>query len=409
MCWARFNANQNSNSIFFAASSDGGRSFVTKRVSRTVVGSQFCDIAVTKTGDVYVAWRQFESAGNGRRLQENAVVFVKSENGGRTFTGPEVAQPFLGWDPGDETVNAPAYGQAKFAACQSADAGPGACRSSGPQAFARDCGDGPFACQSGYVFSRANSQVRITADPTAAGDGDEVFVVVDASVPGSQTDTGTTYGTVVQGVGTQASIYGFGTSDGGASWSTPARIDPQAAGHQFFPDIDANDGVLHAVWQDSRDDPSTGPPSTPSGGDFRTKPISNQWVASNPPGAVSTGDNVGVHSYYATSSDGGASWSSERVSEVGTNPQFEQFGDRDAAFFGDYNYISAAAGSVLMTWTDSRDTVQGDDPRYPVDGMDGFDVLQCRAANSDGTFGPDTCPNVGGLDQNIYGAVLAAP
>jgi hypothetical protein len=49
--------------------------------------------------------------------------------------------------------------------------------------------------------------------------------------------------------------------------------------------------------------------------------------------------------------------------------------------------------------------VAGIDPRYPVDGRDGFDVLQCRAANPDGTFGPDTCPNAGGLDQNIYGAV----
>ncbi|MGH3372591.1 MAG: hypothetical protein ACRDPR_21605, partial [Nocardioidaceae bacterium] len=24
----------------------------------------------------------------------------------------------------------------------------------------------------------------------------------------------------------------------------------------------------------------------------------------------------------------------------------------------------------------------------------------------DGTFGPDTCPNAGGLDQNIYAAVI---
>ena len=88
-------------------------------------------------------------------------------------------------------------------------------------------------------------------------------------------------------------------------------------------------------------------------------------------------------------------------------PQYEQFGDRDVPFFGDYNYISSAAGTVLMTWTDSRDTEPGTDPRYTNgDGTDGFDVLQCRAANPDGTFGPDTCPNDGGLDQNIYGATV---
>lgn len=86
-------------------------------------------------------------------------------------------------------------------------------------------------------------------------------------------------------------------------------------------------------------------------------------------------------------------------------PQYEQFGDRDVPFFGDYNYIAASGSTVLLTWPDERDAVPGIDPRYTNgDGTDGFDVLQCRAANPDGTFGPDTCPNDGGLDQNIYGA-----
>jgi hypothetical protein len=366
------------------------------------VGNQFCDIAVTKNGQVYVGWRQYESTGEGERLQDNALVYVKSTNGGRTFSAPKVAAKFAGWDPGDETASPAAYGQARYDACLAADGGPGGCRGPEPRAFARDCGDGPFACESGYVFSRANTQVRLTADPTAAGNASEVFVVVDASVPGSETDTGTTYGTVQQGVGTQASVYFLKTTNGGASWTTPARIDPQAKGHQFFPDIDANSGVLHAIWQDSRSDTASGPD-----GNWLQAPISNVWVPANPPGAVSAGSNVGVHTFYATSTNGGASWTSEQVSEVGTNPQFEQFGDRDVPFFGDYNYISAASGTVLLTWTDSRDTVQGDDPRYPVDGKDGFDVLQCRTQNAEGVWSADTCPNAGGLDQNIYGAVIA--
>lgn len=94
------------------------------------------------------------------------------------------------------------------------------------------------------------------------------------------------------------------------------------------------------------------------------------------------------------------------MSDAVTMPQYEQFGDRDVPFFGDYNYIAASGSTVLMTWTDHRDVVAGVDPRYPVDGTDGFDVRQCRVANPDGTFGPDTCPNDGGLDQNIYGAVV---
>jgi hypothetical protein len=157
------------------------------------------------------------------------------------------------------------------------------------------------------------------------------------------------------------------------------------------------------VWQDSRADTSTGP----NGGDFRTKPISNQWVSANPPGATSAGPTVDA--YYATSDDGGDSWTSTVVSTAKTNPQFEQFGDRDVPFFGDYNYISSAAGTVLMAWTDSRDTVPGTDPRYPIDGVDGFDVKQCRTQNADGTWSADTCPNDGGLNQNIYGAVVTVP
>ena len=61
---------------------------------------------------------------------------------------------------------------------------------------------------------------------------------------------------------------------------------------------------------------------------------------------------------------------------------------------------------TLGAWTDQRDTVPGTDPRYTNgDGTDGFDVHQCRTQNPDGTFSADTCPDDGGLDQNIFGLV----
>ena len=87
-----------------------------------------------------------------------------------------------------------------------------------------------------------------------AGDGNDAYVVVEASVPGSQTSTGTTYGTIDPGAGSQGSIYFSKTTDGGATWSPPMRIDPQATGHQFYPDIDIDNGVLYAVYHDSRND-----------------------------------------------------------------------------------------------------------------------------------------------------------
>jgi hypothetical protein len=98
-------------------------------------------------------------------------------------------------------------------------------------------------------------------------------------------------------------------------------------------------------------------------------------------------------------------------------PQYEQFGNRDIPFFGDYNYIDAVGTIVLMDWTDQRDpteTKPGIDPRYdiplvaPDDGTDGFDVLQCRVQNADGSWSADRCPNAGGLDQNIFGAILGS-
>ncbi|MGH3716283.1 MAG: sialidase family protein [Micromonosporaceae bacterium] len=398
MCWARFTASAQNNGVYFAASSDGGRSFKIQKVSESVHGSQFCDIAVTRNGSVYVAWRQFTFKAGTGQLQDNAVIVTKSTNGGKKFSKPRTVTNIVGWDLSDQTVNAAAYGQARYNSCLAGDLGPGSCASPDPVATARSCGDGPFACQSGYTFFRANSQVRIAADPTALGPADAAYVVYDGSVPGSEVPTGTTYGTVSQGVGTQAAVY-LTATNGGATWSAPTRVDAQAKGHQFFPDIVADSGRLHVTWQDSRADTATGP----NGGDFRTVPIGNQWVASNPPGAVSSGG--AVHTFYATAPIGG-SFTVSQVSTVAIQPQYEQFGNRDTPFFGDYNYIAAAGNSVFMTWTDERDTVPGTDPRYPVDGTDGFDVHQCRVQNPDGSWGADTCPDVGGLDQNIYGAVV---
>jgi len=398
MCYARFTGSGSNNGVFFLRSSDAARSFDRQKISEGVHGSQFCDIAVTRNGTVYVVWRQFEF----QQQQTDAVVFVKSTNGGRSFTKPEIVNPFIPWDLGDQTVSPVENGQARYDACLSGDGTLGGCAGPEPRATARDCGDGPFACQSGYVFFRADSQTRVTADPTSLGNPNAAYIVYEASVPGSQTPTGTTYGTLGSGTGTQASVYLVQTTSGGASWSAPARVDPQPKGHQFFPDIDANGGLLHVVYHDSRNDCSTGPTGTV--GDFRTVPISHQWVAANPPGGIACGG--GLDTFYATKPAAGGTWTTLDVSTVTQMPQYEQFGNRDVPFHGDYNYISASGDTVLMSWTDQRDTLPGTDPRYPLDGTDGFDVFQTRlCTGSPPVCGPDTTPNAGGLDQNLYGFI----
>jgi hypothetical protein len=378
LCWARFTGGVN-NFVELATSTDGGRTFKIQKISESIHGNQGCDIGITRTGTVFVAWRQFEftPGQDVPQKQNDAVAWAKSTDGGKSFTKPAIAFEFTHFDMNDLSLA-------------------GARR--------RDCGDGPQACQSGYVFGRVDSGPRITADPVA-GEGDDAYVVVEASVPGTQTSTGATYGTIDFGTGGQGSIYFSRTTNGGATWSAPTRIDPQATGHQFYPDIDIDNGVLYAVYHDSRNDDALGPPGTTA--DFRTMPFGNRWVG----GAAGSIAGIGLETWYSFSTDAGATWSHAKASEVTYLLNYEQFGNRDVPFFGDYNYVDVVGSTVVMTWTDSRETVPGTDPRYdvasvtPDDGTDGFDVLQCRVF-SNNTFSADNCPNAGGLDQNIFGLVL---
>jgi|GEM_PF-411622 len=423
VCWAQFLGVAGNNGVWFSRSTDGGQTYSQpQKISEGIHGSQFCDIAVTANGTVYVTWRQFEF--NKGQRQRDAVVIAKSTNGGATFTKPAVVTEFIHWDVGDlagvpkevrEEAMEEACDQGDGVECAEREGEKGAEREQTPT---RDCGDGPFVCESGYVFFREDSQTRIAADPTDTAHPSAAYIVYNATVPGSETPTGTSYGTVEPGIGSQGQLYFIRTLNG-TSWTggnggagTGTRITPgQAKGHQFFPDVDANAGTLHVVWQDSRNDTASGPPTTPSGGDYRTVPIANRWVASNPPGSVSVGVGIGVQSFYASSTNGGASWTEQLVSGASQMPQYEQFGNRDIPFFGDYNSIAAVGTTVLMDWTDQRDPVEtkpGTDPRYTNgDGTDGFDVLQCRLFNATtSTWSADNCPNAGGLDQNIFGAIL---
>ena len=400
VCWARFTASAANNFIEFARSTDGGRTWTTQKISESVHGSQECDIAVTKTGMVFVTWRQYEFKANQGQRQRDAIAWVRSTDGGASFTKPAVAHEFTHWDMGDEAANPVANGQARFESCQAADGTLGGCEGPEPKQSARDCGDGPFLCQTGYVFGRVNSAPRNAADPVA-GEGDELYVVVEASVPNTERLTGTTYGTIVPGTASQGAIFFTKTENAGRNWSPLTRIDPQPKGNQFYPDIDANNGKLHVVWQDTRVDTATGPD-----GHWSTVPFENHHTA-NPPGATSSA--AGVQSFYSSSSATGTpSWTTTLASSVAYKLNWEQFGNRDIPFFGDYNYISAVGSKVLMTWADGRDTRPGVDPRYTNgDGTDGFEVFQTRACTgTPPSCGADTTPNAGGLDQNIWGLVI---
>jgi len=168
-------------------------------------------------------------------------------------------------------------------------------------------------------------------------------------------------------------------------WSTPTLLAPTARGHQFYPDINADGGVLHAVWHDSRNDLAY---------DVQYPPGNNGALRDTGGFATAT---PGLDTYGASSRDGGKTWAVARLSSVTQMPNYEMFGDRQVPFHGDYNYVSSVGPFAFNVWTDTREVAPGDDPRYV--GGAGFDVKQCRNP------GPsDTCPNDGGLDQDIFGA-----
>lgn len=384
--WSLFQGNGN-NSIQFSRSTDHGATFShPTKISTGSKDVQFADIAVTSNGTVYVAYRQFESR---RGRQTTSIQYVVSTDGGATFSKAATATTFEPYDAADSAGDPEAAAAAHEKAFENAD-GPEAEVGEESVGDSRDCGSGPFACESGFVFFRHDSQPRITADPKAANQN--VYLVYDATVPGTERASQTTYNTAdPQGstlrVGQGAVYFSVLT---GAGWSTPRRLAPSDRGHQFFPDLNADGGVLHAVWHDSRNDPAYS---------VQYPPGNNGAVRDSAGFAAAT---HGLDTYGASSTNGGASWAVTRLSGSSQMPNYEMFGDRRVPFHGDYNYVSSVGSFAYNVWTDTRQVVPGDDPRY--DGGEGFDVHQCRTQAPDGTWGPDSCPNAGGLDQDIFGA-----
>jgi hypothetical protein len=349
------------------------------KVSAGIHNLQFPDIAVTGNGHVYVTFRQSASQSG----QTDAVVYAKSTNCGRSFSPAREVTPFTPYDaqdvPAAEPIPMPASsrddpGSAEEAAAQGS--------------IARDCGDFDAHCQSGYTFFRRDTQVRSTADQLDKAH-EWVYIVYDPTKPGTEVPSGTTYGSIRPGTGSQSGVY-FIRLDGATGSHTPATlIDDQAAGHQLFPDISADGGILHALWWDSRLDLQCYSPTRPVGNcaDRSTVPSLDVWAA--------------------RSSDHGTTWTGQtRVTDVSSNPNYEQFSNRTVPFAGDYLWVTSLGDFSYGTWTDWRNTVQGTDQREVTEDEDNYsaDVHQCRTFDtSTGAWSSDQCPHAGGLDQDIYG------
>jgi hypothetical protein len=380
--YSRFTGTRGGVSIQFARSTDHGATFSSpSKLSASISDVQFPDIAVTGNSDVFVVFRSFAS---GRGPEGDAIYYVRSTDCGATFSKPRLMQSFLRYDAVDSS-------DPEAAPPQSRPDDPAGEEEPAEGGDARDCGDFDAHCESGYTFFRRDTQVRATADQFDTTHPDRLFVVYDASKPGTQTPTGTTYGSIEPGTGSQSAISFLRVDGATGAKAGPSLVDDQPAGHQLFPDISgdhpssASGGALHAIWWDSRNDPCYS----------RARPVGNCADRSTVPALDAWG---------AVSTDAGNTWSRTRLSDRTTNPNYEQFSDRTVPFAGDYLYMSAVDGVSFGVWTDWRDTAPGIDPREtPEDEDDATaDVLQCRTF-SDGAWSSDTCPRAGGLDQNIYG------
>ena len=336
--WSDFHGS-GCNQILFSRSTDHGATFSPPmKISSGICSNQGPSIAVGSGGQVNVAWQ----GGTGGAFQKapgtvNGAAFVTSADQGATFSPARLAVLYSPFISGQFSGNG-----------------------------ARECGDAPLNCPTGFTFPRFD-----LAGPYLAAD--------------------TTHGTLVMGFqatepsGQGQINYSFSTN-GGATWSSPVPLAPSATGHQFFPWLTASGGRVNAIWYDSQGDPNYAP---------------NRAPCNSATGQTSACLNV----RYAESTDGGKTWqSSTQVTDTPTNPNYEQFSGRLVPFFGDYITVAAQGDTVGAVWTDSRNTVAAADPSGDNDNAD---VAGSPETGGTCTSSFNACfDGTGGLDQNIYSASI---
>jgi len=379
------------------SSTDGSKYVRTVILATNTFGQgQFNDktdlVADPATGNVYAAWSDFHGSGC------NNIFFSRSTDQGATFSqpmrisagicgnqGPSIAvgpngQLSVAWEgttggsqakaPGTVTgaalVTSKDFGQTFGQASLAVTYTPFASGQFGGNG-ARECGDAPFNCPSGQTFPRFD-----LAGPYLAADNVHGTLVMAFEA--------------AQQSGQGQIEYAFSTN-GGATWSAPALLAPSPTGHQFYVWLTASAGRVSAIWYDSRGDPAYSPTRAP---------------CNSATGQTTACLNV----RYAESTDGGKTFGpSIQVTDVPTNPNYEQFGGRLVPFFGDYITVAAVGDTIGAVWTDQRSTVGSADASGDNDGAD---VAGDPETGGTCTSSFTTCfDGTGGLDQNIYAAVIA--
>ena len=185
----------------------------------------------------------------------------------------------------------------------------------------------------------------------------ESFLAVD------DTDSDTLYVTYMALAGSprNADIFVVRSTDGGATWGPPAKVnDDGTKKHQFWPAIAVSNGVVHVAWYDFRKSPGRADPAATNNA------LDVFYANATALGYPTFGRNV-------------------RVTDVSHDPNCRMFGNGTVGFHGDYIELAARWDGewehvVHVAWADNRD------------------VTPC---DLDPNPGPPS-DNTGNRNQNIY-------
>ena len=261
--WTDFGGSMDGN-IGFTHSTDGGLTYSTPINLSTAVNAgnlnQGVNIQSGPNGEVYVVWTIYDNY----TLDTNAYGFAKSIDGGVSFTpATRIIENVKG------------------------------------------------IRETGVLKNhRVNSFPSMAVDISGGVNNGNIYMVwSNTGIPGENT-------------GTNKSIYMLKSTDGGATWETPIRVNQGAfenAKEAYFSWItcDPVTGTLSVIFYDDRDVSSTE-----------------------------------VETWVANSYDGGATWENFRVSDVAFTPQ--PIAGLADGYMGDYLGISAYDGMVYPAWPDNR-------------------------------------------------------
>jgi sugar lactone lactonase YvrE len=273
--------------IRFSRSVDGGESFSDPIALNPInFATSGAFPVVDPNGDIYVFWENEDISG---------IEFVKSTDGGETFSDPAlVAGLNLTGEPGPSTL------------------------------CSRPALNG---------FIRIQDFPRAAVDLSSGSSRGNVYVVFN-SKPSAEDES---------------DIFFTRSTDGGANWSSPIRVnDDGSTNGNFFPEIAVNAvGEISVSWYDRRNSPS----------------------------------NLDIEYFCAFSVDGGVSFgSNHKITDLAI-PGFPTAVNFDpvvaGCYMGEYNAVFADGSEFLYAWGDNRNIVTT--PFFP-EGRSDPDVFFARQA-----------------------------